>query len=326
MKVNGFHIDDELLAKYLLGEAETAEQEAVKTWITLNPANQKYFEHFQLIWETSKQIQIPATINTDDAWKRFQQRTQKTSPAQAPIKVLQPRRTWMKAAAIAILAIGTAALSYFLVDTSRSEPVIVSAGANPVRDTLPDGSLVTLNKNSSISYEEKFTTDRKITVKGEAFFDVTPDKTKPFVIDVNDVRITVVGTSFNVKNVNGKTQVLVETGIVKVTRKDKTLELHPGEKLLADPGSTSFAKDTVTDQLHQYYRSKEFVCDNTPLWKLVEVLNDAYGANIVIGKRELKNLPLTTIFYNESLDKILSVIAETFEISVVKKGDQIILQ
>ena len=100
-----------------------------------------------------------------------------------------------------------------------------------MNDTLPDGSFVTLNKNSSIHYPKKFPgRKRNIELKGEAFFTVTPDKEKPFVISVNDVTVTVVGTSFNIKSVSGKTQVVVESGIVQVTKNNKTIELKPAGK------------------------------------------------------------------------------------------------
>ena len=163
-------------------------------------------------------------------------------------------------------------------------------------------------------------------MQGEAFFNVTTDKEKPFIITVNDVKVEVVGTSFNVKNENGNTEVVVETGIVRVTKNGRTTELVAGQKLLLTSNDSLVSKEQVTDKLYNYYRSKEFVCDDTPLWKLVEVLNEAYDANIVIGRKELNGLLLNTTFNNESLDNILEIIHLTFGISVIKKDGQIILQ
>ena len=163
-------------------------------------------------------------------------------------------------------------------------------------------------------------------MKGEAFFNVKPDKKKPFIITVNDVQVEVVGTSFNIKNEYGSTEVIVETGIVRVTKNGKTIELVAGEKLLLAVDDSIATKETVSDKLYNYYRSKEFVCDNTPLWKLVEVLNEAYDANINIGRKELNDFRLNTTFNNESLDKVLEIIHLTFDITVVRKDGQIILQ
>ena len=195
-------------------------------------------------------------------------------------------------------------------------------------DTLPDGSVITLNKRSTVTYPSKFKGDtRAITLKGEAFFNVAPDKKKPFIISVNDVQVTVVGTSFNIKSENGNTEVVVETGIVRVTRSGKIVELNAGEKIVMSANDNIASKEAVDDKLYNYYRSKEFVCDETPLWKLVQVLNEAYDAKIIIGRKELNDIRITTTFYNESLEKVLEVIHLTLDIEIIKKEDgQIILQ
>lgn len=64
-------MNDELLVKYLLGEAGSAERDSVDQWIKASLDNSRYFKHFQLIWETSKQVMIPPTVNADEAWLRF---------------------------------------------------------------------------------------------------------------------------------------------------------------------------------------------------------------------------------------------------------------
>ena len=82
-------------------------------------------------------------------------------------------------------------------------------------------------------------------------------------------------------------------------------------------------KQQVTDELYNYYRTKEFVCNNTPLWRLADVLGEAYGVHIIITDERLRSLPLTTVFKNESLDNILLVISETFNIKVEREGNTI---
>jgi ferric-dicitrate binding protein FerR (iron transport regulator) len=136
--------------------------------------------------------------------------------------------------------------------------------------------------------------------------------------------VKVIGTSFNIRTRNGTTEVIVETGIVEVIRKNNVLELRPKEKAVVQKDSTMF-KIAETDKLYNYYRTKEFVCDNTPLWKLVAVLNEAYNANIIIQKDALRSLPLTTTFNNESLDRILEIIHATFDITITRQNNQIIL-
>ena len=232
----------------------------------------------------------------------------------------------MRIAATVIIVLGIGILGYWIFNDRTNEMTVV-AQQMVVIDTLPDNSVVTVNKGSSISYLSKFKGEtRQVSLKGEAFFNVTPNKKKPFIISVNDVQITVVGTSFNVKTVNGNTDVVVETGIVKVTRAGKTVELKANEEVVVNAKDSALTKEKVSDQLYKYYRTKEFICDDTPLWKLVEVINEAYNSHVVIGDPALKDMGITTTFNNESLEQVLNVISLTLNIKIVKEGDTIILQ
>jgi transmembrane sensor len=319
------HINDELLIKYLLNETSDRESLMVQSWLRADPGNQKRFDEFSLIWETSRNLASTVQMDEHLAWKRMQQRLQKKQE-QAPVKRLIPIKPARIAAVFFLLIAGAAIAGIFFIKERRVETRIVKAEKQAISDSLPDGSIVTLNKASALYYPEKFNADsREVKLDGEAFFNITPDKQKPFVIRTGEIEIRVVGTSFNVRNDKGSTEVIVETGIVDVTRNNQTIRLMPEEKVVINKADKLLVKEEVEDKLYNYYASKEFVCVNTPLWKLAEVLNEAYGVHIVIAKKELKRLPLTTTFDNESLDKILVVISQTFNITVDRQGDTIVL-
>lgn len=280
----------------------------------------------QKIWESSKQLAAVSAVDENKAWERFQQRI-KPGKTTAPV-IGTKRFSWMKVAASVIVLLGLALAALLLLNGNNpAKEVVAQTTQNTLTQTLSDGSVVTLNKRSSVTYPSRFKgAKREVTLKGEAFFTVTPDKKKPFVITVNDVQVEVVGTSFNIKEEEGRTEVVVETGVVKVSRGGQTVELKAGERLLLGAKAGVPEKEKVNDKLYNYYRSREFVCDNTPLWKLVEVLNRAYEVKITIARKELYALPLNTTFNNESLEKILEIIHLTFDIEVIKKDGQIILQ
>ena len=262
-----------------------------------------------------------STVDENKAWDTFRRRIHP-----APSRPVR-KFGWLRMAAAWILLAGIAAVIYWVLNPgSTAAEQIVSATTEVMNDTLSDGSVVTLNKASTISYPARFRGDKRVVkLKGEAFFAVTPDKKKPFVIDLDSVQVTVVGTSFNVKHEPGLTEVIVETGIVRVSSKEGTVELKPGEKISFGPGSEP-VKQEVTDQLYNYYRTREFVCDDTPLWKLIDVLNEAYDTKIVFGNEALRDLRLNAPFNNESLDQVLQVISLTFNITVTKKDGVIILE
>ena len=328
-------MNDDLLVKYLLGEASAGERTTVEEWVAADNSHQKYFDHFKLIWEQSKKLAATSKVDEDLAWKRFQHRVGVYSKEEGIIRQMpQKRRGWLRIAAVFVLLAGFAGLVFLVYNLSSpgkaSTQTIVATTTIPKADTLPDGSIVTLNKKSSLSYNTAFKgTERKVQLNGEAFFRVTPDKNKPFIVTINDVTVTVLGTSFNVKNVNGKTEVIVETGLVLVSRANEKVELNPREKVVVSQQDSIFTKEIVTDQLYKYYRTKEFVCENTPLPTLVKVLNEAYDVNIVIERKELRSLLIDVPFYDESIDRILEIVVATFpeyKIEIVKQGNTIILK
>ena len=290
----------------------------MKQWLA-DDANVAYYNQLKKIWDDSRQLALTSTADENRAWQKFQQRVH-------PALVHRTGFGWTRIAASVIIIVSLGLLAYWVFN-DRTKEMTVVAQKTVLNDTLPDGSVVTVNKGSSISYQSKFKGEtRQVALKGEAFFNVTPNKKKPFIISVNDVQITVVGTSFNVKTINGNTDVVVETGIVKVTRAGKTVVLKANEEVIVNVKDSTLAKEKVTDQLYKYYRTKEFVCDDTPLWKLVEVINEAYNSHVVIGNPVLKDMGITTTFNNESLEQVLNVISLTLSIKIIREGDTIILQ
>jgi transmembrane sensor len=309
-----------------LGEADEVEMAQVNKRLVEDAAYKKYFEQFKTIWDSSRNIAVQSTVDENAAWQHFKSRV--TYQQQNVQPVQKSKFNWMKVAASVIALIGIGVISFLFINKENpSKDIAVQSLQQVISDTLSDASVVTLNKNSILNYPEKFKgKTRTVVLKGEAFFKITPNKEKPFIVAVNDVQVTVVGTSFNIKEATGSTEIVVETGIVLVTKNGQTVELKAGEKINVVQGSGPLAKETIKDKLYNYYRTKEFICDETPLWKLVEVLNEAYGADIAIKNNAIKNLPITTTFLNESLEQVMLVISETFNITVTKKDNRIILQ
>ncbi len=325
MKKTSTHINDDLLVKHLLDITTPSEKAAVNVWLAEDTEHQRYFEHFRLIWEESRKLAAVSTVSENDAWSRFQQRVG-TNENTTRIVKLDTGIAWrsiLRIAAIFIVMIGAA--SAWFISQNRNTPLIVSSGEQIKQDVLPDGSQVTLNKQSTITYAGN-RKQRSVKLEGEAFFNVAQDPGKPFVIKVNDVTVTVLGTSFNVKSVHGKTEVIVESGAVEVTKNNNSVQLKQHEKAVVTDQEAAPSKQSNTDELYNYYRTQTFVCNNTPLWKLVEILNEAYGVNIVIANNDKRNLQINSTFTNSSLDSTLKVIGLTYEITVEKQGSQITLK
>jgi transmembrane sensor len=309
---------DALLVKFLLGEANEAEVKEASEWIALSSENEAYFHQLITVWKSGGPQVRTGNINTNDAWRHFQQKTgQKSS-----------RLISFRIAAAVMIVCCTVALAYIVFKPEQKIVQLMAVATNTTKtQQLPDQSEVVLNRNSSLEYPAEFhKTQRVVTLHGEGFFKIQPNKTQPFLIQVSDMLVKVVGTSFNIKEINGRVEIIVETGIVAVSRKGKTVELHRGEKIISAFLDSSLSLQKETDQLYNYYRTKVFTCDNTPLYKLVAVLNEAYGVQITIGRPALNSLLLTTTFENEPIEKILQIITQTLNLKAQKNGDKIVLQ
>lgn len=317
------HITDDLLVKYLLGETDATESREAELWINENAANKKYYADFKLIWQESERIAANRNPDEDGAWLRLQNRISKMPVGAQP--QIRPASTfgWLKIAASILLisVIGYIGYNQFF----STKLISKGSGLATLTQNLPDGSLVTLNSNSKITYPMHFRGgQRLVQLSGEGFFKITPDKTKPFIIKINTVTVSVVGTSFNVKNVKGKTEVIVATGIVKVNEGGKQVLLHPGQMVVT--GNTGLVVHETRGSLYNYYITKALICDRTPLFELVDKLNQVYGSNIKIANPQLNNLPITTTFKGQTLSQVLNIVAQTFKIKVENRGSQILLK
>ena len=329
------HISDELLINYLLGECTASEKEAVENWIALSEENKKHYESFSQVWDKSKSLIDTVEVDENAAWERLEERMQKRVKKSKQLSFR--RRVSMLAASIALL-VGVFLTFNKLNDNpiandkptvTKTDLVIIDtpivqtiASTSATKITsLADESVITLNKKSTLTTTDTFVNDeRRVALKGEAFFSITPDKAKPFIIETQaNVEIRVVGTSFNVKSFADYTEVIVETGIVELTKGNSVMRLVKNDKARIYSKDSIIKVEKKTDDLYKYYRSKTFDCDNTPLWKVVEVLNEAYDEKIIIKNQSLRNLKLDTQIDQEPFDIIMQVLEATFEFTVTKK-------
>jgi ferric-dicitrate binding protein FerR (iron transport regulator) len=232
---------------------------------------------------------------------------------------------WVGAAAV-LLVLAVGGWMYFSHSDQGAMQFALRSEGGVLRDTLEDGTIVTLNKHSRLKGLTHFTsTDRTVELEGEGFFEVASDKSRPFSVRTKDAVIRVLGTSFNVRSSGEQTEVIVETGRVVVGKEESQLiPLKAQERVVISSAGASV--EGSHDELYNYYRTKEFVCNGTPLGRLVEVLNAAYGARIEIADSGHAKLPLTTTFQDGSLDEILQIVSKTLKLSIDKKEGRIILK
>jgi ferric-dicitrate binding protein FerR (iron transport regulator) len=336
------HIDkdeamDDLLVKYLLKEATPEESSLAENWIAASPDHHRYYEGLKQVWQTSRQEGVTDSPDTQKAWRRFQREVITTGNRTIPVQTIRtpdmPSRTvTMKrlfaAAAVLLVLITGGWLLYHQLRLSPGQLYSVISQDQIRTVTLSDGTVITLNKHSKLDYPIKFSSkNRTVGLQGEAFFNVAQQTDRPFIVQVNNLTVTVLGTSFNIDEKHGSTEVIVETGRVKVTDRRSSVQLSAHEKIMVHQGNGTLKKVPVSGQLYDYYRTGLFVCHKTPLRELLSTLGEVYDVPVVIADSSLGTLPLTTTFHRDQpLDTILSIISQTFnQVNFRRQGEEIIL-
>lgn len=313
--------DWEKLASLFSGETSepTAETDRFRSEDRLNTEKQ---------WNEMGYIEKDKEINVDSAWNNIYSRIKKEGLLTKSVR-LENRfksRTFMRIAASALLIIGIGVTFLYLNNSGvLSQNITIAANAYERNKevSLPDGSKVYLNRNSELSYNKSLgKSSRSVKLKGEAFFDITRDPSKPFIIDAGNARVNVLGTSFSVltNNPKNEVEVFVKTGSVMLSDNSgtKTLVLEPGFIGTMD-SKTSFK---VPNENPNYlsWNTDLLVFNETQLISVFSDLKKVFGIDIVANDPEILIIPLTSTFEKEPQETIIRIICTTFNLSYTKES------
>lgn len=317
---------DELLAKHLAGECSPEEEEAFGRWLSESPDHREYFEGLQWLWEHSPEGLTPPTrtVDTDAALQRVKDRLKKGG---GPAPALYWQRGFlMRAAAVIVLAI---AAVYWWQSSNKPDQTLIAATQSALTDTLTDGTVISLERGSGLTLTPAFNRrERRVRLEGEGYFQVAHDTVRPFVVEVQELEVTVVGTAFYVDNTTdpGKVTVFVTEGKVRVVHQGNTLLLTPGEFAVFDRQTGALTRGVAApEQGSPVQKFRIFRFDATPLETVIRQLNTSYGVNISLKNQSLEKCLLTARYNGLSLDRVLELVAESFSIRVEKTADGYVL-
>jgi len=329
--------DWELLAKTIYDQNPGTSAENQSVTETLLPDEK---ERKQLL-EITRQVDTYFDLKkytADRAWEKVESRIhQHSSLKQTIFRKLITNPLFRVAAAILFAALLLVSGYEMYNNYSGSSALLEISAAKQVinKFALPDGTLVSLNSDTKISYPKKFKgKTREVDIIGEAFFEVKPDKNKPFIIHAGSAQIKVLGTSFNVNAypATKSVEVIVETGKVLVL--NKTTESTSPDELILTPGdkgtlaysSNSLLKSTNADPNFLAWKTRNLIFKATSLAEVIVSLEKVYKVNIRLADPRLNELLLTAQFNDYPLDFIMKVIETTFKIETQKVDGQYILK
>lgn len=323
------NISEELLARYLADTASESERNEVEAWLAESEDNARELATYRVIWDhTASMPKTRMTIDTDAAWNKMKAKMgERPAPAAKPEartidfrpgvrKRRLPVTVWAAAMiAVLVMAFGW----FFLISEKTPGSLNIATTNNTTEQILPDGTKVFLNYNSTLTYPEHFSGDlRTVSLHGEAFFDVKPDASHPFVIQANGTEIRVLGTSFNVKAYKeAPVRVDVATGKVRVSKDSHRVDLVKGQSAEVLPDSIRSLQANLNIMS---YRTQVYDFNAADLEDVVNSIRDGYHVDVRLSSDKIAQCRLTIRFEKEPVDATLSVIAETLDLSLRKDG------
>ncbi|CAL1517683.1 FecR domain-containing protein [Chitinophaga sp. MM2321] len=245
-------------------------------------------------------------------------------PGAPVVPIRTKNRTWLKAAAVGLLLLGTGAIAAFLLQQQGVKQLVISSSSLEKRKiVLPDHSVVFLGPASSLTFPEKFPADkREIILQGEASFEVAKDAHRPFTVISENIRTTALGTSFKVRAYPGAGKVdvslsygkVVVCGIQKGVTADSTY-LNPGEAAVYNNSSKHISK-TIAKEAPFNYKENVLYFHRANMQEVITKLGIFYGIH-VNSNPALNDVEwqVSGEFNQETLDVVMRNIAFTCDIS-----------
>jgi ferric-dicitrate binding protein FerR (iron transport regulator) len=317
----------DLITLYLAGEAGGDDLIFLESWLKADPGNRKIFEDYRKTWLDMEKIRMDKDLDTDKEWNQLQHMLFiEESPKQGRVISFYYNKVLRVAAIILLLVIPSI---YFVRYLIRPEQKQLDASLTIKEGKLPDGTSVTLNKGTTLEYPAVFKgNNRNVTLKGEAFFEVKHDETKPFIVKSRNIRIEVLGTSFyvNTNAGNNNIEVVLNSGSVAIYFDDNrknSLFLSPGEKAEINTDQEKMSKDVNTDPNYRSWMTRHFSYNNEPLAVIIADLNKVYHSNLKITTLSISNCLVTATFDHQSMESILHVLQATLDLNINNHGSWI---
>jgi transmembrane sensor len=210
-------------------------------------------------------------------------------------------------------------------ESDQSQQVVFrNASLGIYKKTLPDGSIVWLSPNSTLTYPQKFTGNyRNVTLIGEAFFEVTKDVKHPFIIASNELTTKVWGTSFRVRAFK---YAPAEVSVLTVNQNSSKVQvmLLPGQKakLVDHQQLIKYSNPAVKSDM-RIWKKVSMSFENAKVDELFTVLNKNFGINISSADPALNDLAFTGDFTDQSLPAILDMIKASVNASYSMEGEKV---
>lgn len=324
-------IDNQII-NYITNSCSKGEREEIERLIKTDSEYKKLFNEYQKVWDIASPSKANIIVDKEKAWQNVSSKIDTNVNSTATTFNL--RSLYYYTSGIAATILITIALFFFLKPNSNQTENLLAFSDSHKELTLPDNSVIVLNDNSEIKYNQDFNKkNRDISLTGEGFFEVEHNDQMPFVVSAGDLFIKVVGTSFNINNIDNKqlTEITVFSGRVHAYSLDKNgnktseLFISKGEQAVFDKTTKTLTTVAEPDANTISWKTGKLSFNANNLECVFNAISKHYKTHFNVSDGDINKMQLTAEFDNDPLEVIVQTISVIHNLNIDKVGDEFIV-
>jgi transmembrane sensor len=308
-----------LVVKFFAGEISDNEITLLKSWLEESPENKRLFDKENELWqETAFQSRIDH-YKVDRGWMNISLRLGLGKKKMMSVTVVKKSKFIFLIAATCVtslLAIG----SLYLWMTAKNSPskimsastIISTREGEKVHIYLPDSTEIVLNSGSTIQYDGNYDKkDRIVKFSGEAYFNVTTNHKKPFIVNLDQMSVTATGTRFNIFSFSNEERVetTLEEGAIQVSINGvDPISMKSGEQIVYFMYSKKVQLSEVATDTYTSWKENKLRFNDTPFEEVLRRIGRKYNVRFEITNHDLLNLRYTATFIDESIEEVMQML------------------
>ncbi|MFA5327470.1 MAG: FecR domain-containing protein [Prolixibacteraceae bacterium] len=323
-------MDIKLLKKFAANKCSPDEVDAVFNWVQEQPDKITGENLLKNYWKELEVTELPD--NETALWRLYKihhtinlnqsERLTENKIRSLLTKKFSPVRMLYRAAAILLIPVITLLVYTYVFQPELYSALnisqkyeIVSPPDSRTHFELPDGTKVWLNDESKMVYPQRFIgKTRTVQLIGEAYFEVSPDKSKPFIVETQGIAVKAVGTCFNIKAYHGDPDIetTLESGkviILKDTgKKSEICEMEPGQHFVFNRTTNKYSLKREDPAKYVSWREGKLIFQDDRLDQVAQRLSRWYNIQVKLKDPELSSLTYTATFVDETVYQILEML------------------
>lgn len=281
-------LKDDILKKFLAGELSEEESVEIYDWMNEEEENTRQLFRMEEIYHLGKFDQYTNEQRIERAERKLLEKIHQKEDA----KKQKPKfRQWMRyAAVIAVIILSGSGIGYWFHSASINRNLVTQTvtDGTVIEVILPDGSKVWLNNGTTLSYPNEFSgKERIVSLEGEAYFEVVKNTQKPFIVETEAMKISVLGTTFNLKSHTNQyvaEATLVEGEIeVRGNNDEGMIVLSPGQRAELNKKNRRLTVKQVDAKLDGVWRNDLIPFEQANIFTITQTLERFYDVKIILS-------------------------------------------